>query len=62
MYNTPEQTYPHTNKRRNDEKKRRKNEYFKCKKEMEAKILFEVVKNLKFNTQILNIHYLNYKK
>lgn len=62
MYNSPEHIYPHTNKRRDVEKKRRKNKYFKCKKEMKAKILYEVVKRLKFNKQILSIHYLNYEK
>lgn len=29
---------------------------------MKAKILYEVVKNLKFIMQILSIHYLNYEK
>lgn len=49
MYNSPEHKYPHKNKRRDDEEK---NKYFKCKKEMKAKILYEVVKNLVYYANI----------
>lgn len=60
MYNTYKHTCSLRNKRRDDGKKRWKNEYFIYMKKMEAEIIFELVKNLKFNMQILSIHYVNY--